>query len=74
MDHWDKGKRHVRFILAMRLKYFSQVAMFSSLDSSERSSMCELHISLGLLGTVFADFCQLMRLTYENRGTPCSLK
>ena len=32
-----------RSILAMRLKYLAQVAMFSSLDSSERSSMCDLH-------------------------------
>jgi hypothetical protein len=34
-------RRDERFILAIRVKYLTQVAMFSSLGSSERSSMCE---------------------------------
>ncbi len=34
-----------RSIFAIRSKYFSQSAMLSSFDSSDRSSMCELQES-----------------------------
>ena len=39
------GEGDLRSILAIRVKYLTQSAMFSSLVSSERSSMWELIVS-----------------------------
>ncbi len=50
----------------MRVKYFSQSAIFSSFDSSDKSSMCELSVispSLSKEGD-----------THEKSGSLCSLK
>jgi hypothetical protein len=62
-------------ILAMRSKYFTQVAMFSSLDSSERSSMCELlwcRRRAGVSRNV-APRKSEPRSTHEKSGSPLAL-
>lgn len=59
-----------RSILAMRSKYLTQVAMLSSLDSSERSSMWELRMK----AVSGASFYNDLKTTHEKRGSPLILK